>query len=959
MLTCLGFRREGSRQRTLFIVAALSASLAIGASFADGPGMLLYTAPPAGVEVHRAPFRPYRAIGRAPQLDPAPVLPLITANGRVEVLAAEGSPLLAIPDSIVVPQQVVYTPLGFCMARGESGSLWVWGSVLPAWMPGEPMRSIDAGRTAVGGITMDGSLRVWNLDGELDLKGGVASPRALSLGVGWGAVISEDGELGLFGFGTEADVPALGAVVRLTAISVDGDAANARAVGIDASGGLRSFTGSLEAPGTYDKVAIGTTRLVALETSGSAKAWDWNAAAGGWVAGQSLPGVFSDVGVAGVQTYLTVDPDANRDGVADSTQAIAGQIPDLNGDLLDDRRQSPTVLLDENGNGVLDVAESPGAGERRRSPSSLWYMGGYSPYTICFAALARVPVAAENLRRVILRHSSDLPAKGLEAEFAIWVDPSGDGDPEDVVLARAFPVTLLPSGRTVIDLAGVSPGPPGTVFFQSLTYVQPLPHRPALFPASVPANPSGFIDPLRNARRRARSWAMAWMGDELPATRTEQVRTLRSYDQGGTYGVVPNWTAVWGDRDPADCDGDGVLDSMVTGTSAFVWGPDVDVDNDGFVDACEEDCDGDGLNDVAEILAGASDCDLNLVPDACEPTGVERSIDAAAPAANGPVELAFIDVPPAIGDVTVTIEVIADLGAPTEFLVFEFPGLPDSALFATTGRDCPETNDVAVRVVPFEAFNAARKDGDLRLAISASTFVSAAECPSAGMRVSLAYPDDVVDCDGDGAPDACGHGWARDCNGDGVPDECQLADPAFDVDGNGELDACEFDCDGDGLVDRIEILADPTLDCDGTGFLDPCEIVDCNRNGIHDPCELLDPSNDCNHDGVLDECQEIADCNGDGLPDACQSLSDCDGDGQTDTCEIADGAADKDGDAVPDACEYARGDFDLDGGVGPTDLAFLLAAWGVTGLEIGDLDGDGTIAAGDLSILLANWGPTS
>ncbi len=47
------------------------------------------------------------------------------------------------------------------------------------------------------------------------------------------------------------------------------------------------------------------------------------------------------------------------------------------------------------------------------------------------------------------------------------------------------------------------------------------------------------------------------------------------------------------------------------------------------------------------------------------------------------------------------------------------------------------------------------------------------------------------------------------------------------------------------------------------------------------------------------------------------------------------------------------GDIDGDGTVGPTDLAFLLGAWGTA--EV-DLDGDGTTAASDLAILLGAWG---
>jgi hypothetical protein len=57
---------------------------------------------------------------------------------------------------------------------------------------------------------------------------------------------------------------------------------------------------------------------------------------------------------------------------------------------------------------------------------------------------------------------------------------------------------------------------------------------------------------------------------------------------------------------------------------------------------------------------------------------------------------------------------------------------------------------------------------------------------------------------------------------------------------------------------------------------------------------------------------------------------------------------------VPDACACAA-DLDRDGAVGPTDLAFLVGAWGGGGAA--DLDGDGAVGAADLGILLGAWGP--
>ncbi|MEE2681592.1 MAG: endonuclease/exonuclease/phosphatase family protein [Planctomycetota bacterium] len=51
------------------------------------------------------------------------------------------------------------------------------------------------------------------------------------------------------------------------------------------------------------------------------------------------------------------------------------------------------------------------------------------------------------------------------------------------------------------------------------------------------------------------------------------------------------------------------------------------------------------------------------------------------------------------------------------------------------------------------------------------------------------------------------------------------------------------------------------------------------------------------------------------------------------------------------------GDFDGDGCVGGTDLAVILAYWGLPDPPIGDLDGDGEVRGPDLATVLANWAP--
>ena len=66
---------------------------------------------------------------------------------------------------------------------------------------------------------------------------------------------------------------------------------------------------------------------------------------------------------------------------------------------------------------------------------------------------------------------------------------------------------------------------------------------------------------------------------------------------------------------------------------------------------------------------------------------------------------------------------------------------------------------------------------------------------------------------------------------------------AIDVDGNGVPDMCDPDCDGDGVIDALEIAAGAP-DCNENGVPDDCDIVfgvltDFNGNGIVNTADNL------------------------------------------------------------------------------------------------------------------------
>lgn len=111
----------------------------------------------------------------------------------------------------------------------------------------------------------------------------------------------------------------------------------------------------------------------------------------------------------------------------------------------------------------------------------------------------------------------------------------------------------------------------------------------------------------------------------------------------------------------------------------------------------------------------------------------------------------------------------------------------------------------------------------------------------------------------------------------------------------------------------------------------------------------------------------LTDCNANGRPDQCEIndglASDCNGNRIPDSCDIAQGdSADTNGNGIPDECESGspcRGDLDGDRDVDISDLATLLARFGMPGgatASDGDSDADGDVDLSDLSVLLGSFG---
>jgi len=189
------------------------------------------------------------------------------------------------------------------------------------------------------------------------------------------------------------------------------------------------------------------------------------------------------------------------------------------------------------------------------------------------------------------------------------------------------------------------------------------------------------------------------------------------------------------------------------------------------------DCNANGVADPTDVAAGTSpDCNLNSVPDECEP--------AADCNLNG-------------------ITDICDIGAGT------------STDF--------NSNSVADECEPDCNANAVPDDFDI--AHGASGDCNASAVPDECEIAAASSPD----CDANAVPDEC----EPDCNANSVADACDLAGgSSADCDANGVPDECQADCNNNGIPDPCDIAAGTSLDLDSNGYPDECHLVHVSTNAL-------------------------------------------------------------------------------------------------------------------------------
>jgi hypothetical protein len=244
---------------------------------------------------------------------------------------------------------------------------------------------------------------------------------------------------------------------------------------------------------------------------------------------------------------------------------------------------------------------------------------------------------------------------------------------------------------------------------------------------------------------------------------------------------------------------------------------------------------------------------------------------------------------------------------------------------ALTAGDC----QVVQHNITFDSLSWANQNDIKIIAWAQAPFSSS---PAEVYQTAIMEWPFIIDCNGNGIPDACdidcgptggscdvpGCGQSSDCNTNGVPDECEPGG-LEDCNTNSVVDLCDIaagtslDCNYNAIPDECEVAL---LDCNTNGVPDDCDVSygtspDCNFNMVPDECEL--GANDCNTNSIPDDCDiyygTSLDCNANGTPDECEvALLDCNTNGVPDDCDVMEGTSpDCNYNVIPDECDIAAG----------------------------------------------------
>ena len=307
---------------------------------------------------------------------------------------------------------------------------------------------------------------------------------------------------------------------------------------------------------------------------------------------------------------------------------------------------------------------------------------------------------------------------------------------------------------------------------------------------------------------------------------------------------------AWIFHSPNDCNGNGLPDinDIMAGLSDDCNGNEIpdDCEISSSPAGFDLDCNSNGILDTCDIAAGVSlDCDGDEIPDDCLIATYIARGDVLAPlAAATALTQLFEGVPPASADVVITIDALGDLGALTEEIDIQLNGTSIGTVYTFTGAECPANSPTELIILDANTFNALTPTGTAQFTLTPSALVDAALCADSFITIELEYSGVVAhDCNGNSIPDICDliAGTSSDCNGNAIPDECDIAaGTSTDADASTIPDECEYtpfvrgDTNTDGSIELADViyLLD---DLFGDGAPVPCSnALDINNDDTRD-----------------------------------------------------------------------------------------------------------------------------
>lgn len=208
-----------------------------------------------------------------------------------------------------------------------------------------------------------------------------------------------------------------------------------------------------------------------------------------------------------------------------------------------------------------------------------------------------------------------------------------------------------------------------------------------------------------------------------------------------------------GDGTGEDCDGEGTPDRL-----QVVTNPQFDLDRDGRLDSCQIsedpslDCNSDGIIDAEQT----------------QPR-VRRLLGTTTLFGSG-IEPSFTTepLPYPVGDVTIEVGIVGDIGSADESLGLEFnSGLLSTSVFASGWSDCYAPGYLQTITFGANDFAQILSEGiDLRVVPSGSVTSDTCSSPALAVWIEYRTGDTSLDANGDGFIDTCA--CIADLNGDGT-----------------------------------------------------------------------------------------------------------------------------------------------------------------------------------------------